>query len=797
MLDQSERADVVIRRTYSRPKADGSFESWEDIIQRVFNHQKYLWERAQGKKLSEEQTSELTEFIQLMREFKVSSSGRTLWMADMPIAKKREIAHFNCCFLKLETVRDFVDGFWLLLQGAGVGFKCGSGYLNGFMTNINDIEVIPGNKNKKGGTDKNTETFDPVSKVWTIQIGDSAEAWAKSVGKLLAGKYPAKKLVLDFSQVRAEGVRLKGYGWISTGYKPLAKAYQAIVKILNRKVGCLLSKIDMLDIMNHLGQTLSSRRSAQICLFDHNKPEWQDLARAKVDYYQHNPHRSSSNNTLMFWKKPPKSELKSIMDMIVRNGGCEPGIYNAEAATSRATWFTGTNPCFSGSARLLTRQFGYMTFRELAALEEHEIASIKHLSPIDHQCHPFRVKLTGRKQVNRYSLSGQTYRNLTVECTSDHRFMAENGDEIEIGQAYIDGTKILTLDRETVSVSRCDFMGEMDVYDFQTTAPLHWGVVDGLIAHNCGEVLLNDGGICNLTEINLAAFKDNMAALLRAAYLVGRANYRQTTVILKDEILQEKWHVNNEFLRLCGVGITGMCQRPDITPHDYMTLRREATYGAYSMADELGLQRPKNITVVKPSGSLSKIFGCTEGAHKPLGKYIINNIVFGKHDPLIPRLRKAGYQIKEHPYDDTAYLVAFPIKYDGVKFDNFYTNGRNIPVNLESAVEQLNRYKMLMENWCDQNCSITVSYSPEEADQIVEWLYDNWESYVGVSFMLRNDPTKRAEDLGHPYLPQEVVSREEFDFAMKGISKIDFTGTDSFDEIDMGAECSSGACPIR
>lgn len=38
----------------------------------------------------------------------------------------------NCSFLRVETVYDVVDAFWLLLQGAGVGFEPIVGSLNGF-----------------------------------------------------------------------------------------------------------------------------------------------------------------------------------------------------------------------------------------------------------------------------------------------------------------------------------------------------------------------------------------------------------------------------------------------------------------------------------------------------------------------------------------------------------------------------------------------------------------------------------------------------------------------------------------
>lgn len=119
------------------------------------------------------------------------------------------------------------------------------------------------------------------------------------------------------------------------------------------------------------------------------------------------------------------------------------------------------------------------------------------------------------------------------------------------------------------------------------------------------EILLGNKSFCNLTEIDLAKFKGDHAGLIRAIYIAARANYRQTCVNLRDGVLQEAWHLNNEFLRLCGVGLTGIAQRDDLSEYDLMQMRLQAVSSAYGMADDLGLQRPKNVTCVKPSGTLN------------------------------------------------------------------------------------------------------------------------------------------------------------------------------------------------
>lgn len=657
----SLRAQLITRRTYNRPKDDSGkvFETWEETVDRVISHQSWLWKRAGNWPdglIAGEAHYELEELRQLMLERKVLMSGRTLWLGGTDVAKHREASQFNCSFTNVETVQDCVDVLWLLLQGCGVGFSPVIGQLTGFRKPISSIEVRRSERTEKGGDESNKETFDPETKTWTIRVGDSAEAWAKSVGKLMAHPYAADKLILDFSQIRPAGERLKGYGWISSGDAAIAKAYESIFHILNRRAGSLLSRIDILDIVNWLGTVLSSRRSAEIALFTYGEDEWQEFAVAKKDWWVSNIQRAQSNNSLLFKSKPLRQDLEHIFDLMVEAGGSEPGFINAQTATKRAPWFKGCNPC--------------------------------------------------------------------------------------------------------------------------------------------AEILLGNKSFCNLTEVDVGKFKGDSSGLRRAIHLAARANYRQTCVNLRDGILQEAWHLNNDFLRLCGVGLTGIVRRPDLGAYNYTELQRTATAGAYSMADELGTPRPKNVTTIKPSGTLSKIMDTTEGVHKPLGKYVFNNVNFSKHDPLVPLCRASGYRVFDNPTDPESVLITFPVSWDGVPFDKFIKDGVEMEVNLESAIGQLERYKMLMENWCQQNVSATISYSVDEVPAIIDWLLDNWNVYVGVSFLFRADPTKTAKDLGYKYLPQEVVTKEAYDKYCSFIQPLEIDQANSLDEIQ-GEDCSTGACPIR
>ena len=56
------------------------------------------------------------------------------------------------------------------------------------------------------------------------------------------------------------------------------QSFKAIAKILSDRADQLLTRMDILDIVNWLGTILSSRRSAQIALFEYGQPEWEEFA---------------------------------------------------------------------------------------------------------------------------------------------------------------------------------------------------------------------------------------------------------------------------------------------------------------------------------------------------------------------------------------------------------------------------------------------------------------------------------------------------------------------------------------
>ncbi len=652
MSFKDTRAELVHRRTYSRPINEEKmlFETLEQTTQRIINHQQWLWERALGRPVNLQEQEELDNLYDIFYNLEASPSGRTRWLGGTDIAKTREASQFNCSFNTQRTPSDVVDSFWLLLQGCGVGFKPEVGVLRGFHRKVR-VTTRRSERKEKGGR-STTLLMNPIKGHYILSVGDSAEAWAKSIGKLLTLPADATHLMFDYSEIRPGGKRLSGYGWISSGDATLADAFEKIAGILNDRQGNLLTELDILDLLNLLGTTLSSRRSAEIALLDIDNEMAHEFIEAKKDHWIDRPWRGQSNNSVIFWKEPSQLELEGIFAKMVEAGGSEPGFINGAAAKKRAPWFKGVNPC--------------------------------------------------------------------------------------------------------------------------------------------AEILLGDTSFCNLVEIDLSKFGKMNPKIIRTVRLVARANYRQTCVSFKDGVLQPGWHESNDYLRLMGVGITGIAAANPSAEY-LQIIRATAHDAAREMADELGLPYAKAVTTVKPSGTLSKVMSTTEGVHKPLGKYLINNVKFSINDPLVPRLKDAGYRHFADPYAPAeAIIFSFPVCWDTVEFDK--VDGKE--VNLETAVNQLDSYKMLMDNYVDHNCSVTISYDPSEVKEIIEWLLENWDTYVGVSWIFRNDPTKTAKDLGYPYLPQEVITQEEYEDYVAELSDVDLSSTDLMDELD-DPDCATGACPVR
>jgi len=76
-------------------------------------------------------------------------------------------------------------------------------------------------------------------------------------------------------------------------------------------------------------------------------------------------------------------------------------------------------------------------------------------------------------------------------------------------------------------------------------------------------------------------------------------------------------------------------------------------------------------------------------------------------------------------------------------------------------MEQLELWKIYQEYWCEHKPSITVYYRDDEYLAIGDWIYNNFDSVSGISFLPYSDHT-------YEQAPYEQITKKEYDKQMKG-----------------------------
>ncbi|NLL72548.1 MAG: ribonucleoside-triphosphate reductase, adenosylcobalamin-dependent [Clostridiales bacterium] len=311
----------------------------------------------------------------------------------------------------------------------------------------------------------------------------------------------------------------------------------------------------------------------------------------------------------------------------------------------------------------------------------------------------------------------------------------------------------------------------------------------------CGEILLQSKQCCNLTTNNLMGFVNgnllNEEELIKIIRLSTRVAIRMTLV----DVELDEWNKVMQEDRIIGVSLTGMMDMVNKTGMTYddladllKRLRAAVRDEGHRYCEELGIKAPKLMTTIKPEGTLSNLPSVSSGIHFAHSNYYIRRIRISVTDPLYKMIEAQGsYPIyNENGQTDencTIKVIEFPIKApEGrTKYD-------------VGALEQLELYKMSMKNWSDHNTSITVHVREHEWEEVSQWVYDNFDCLVGITFLPLMEET-------YPLLPFESTTKDDYEERMKNIKPIDYEILARYDDDEqhdiIDDDCSTGACPIR
>ncbi len=475
---------------------------------------------------------------------------------------------------------------------------------------------------------------------------------------------------------------------------------------------------------------------------------------------------------------------------------------------SAKRWMMIVNPCLDREKSLFKTQTGPKGMYALSIGEE--VWTGKNWAKIT------KLFAKGYKTIFKYFINYQP-----IECTKDHMICTDGG-KVPINNLYQIG--YFTYQGKLFNINNRTEIGTKEVWDFAIDHEDHSAEVNGVVVSNCGEICLNiNGGYCVIADCALYHC-DSIEECVEAVKLAARALIRTNML---DCVFSHETKRTNRI----GVGLTGIHEWmwkffnvtfKDVVTHVNNLKDKVPTFGqvdnfkntdydcqkfidtlkllsdvvhdeSVCYSEELGVVTPHTCLTIKPSGSVSKLFGLTEGAHLPSIRELIRWVQFRYDDPLVQKYKSLGYRTKQlRTYEGTT-VVGFPMR------PLICSLGiPNLMIAPEASMQdQFTWLKILEKYWLNggddaatygNQVSYTLKYDRNEID------YSSYKLAI-----LENMPEVRCcsvmpgnIEAEHEYLPEEPVSGEEY---LRYLEELDNIKVEE-DVDEKSLQCASGACPL-
>lgn len=195
-------------------------------------------------------------------------------------------------------------------------------------------------------------------------------------------------------------------------------------------------------------------------------------------------------------------------------------------------------------------------------------------------------------------------------------------------------------------------------------------------------------------------------------------------------------------------------------------------------SDWLCVPRSIKLTSVKPSGTVSKLPGVSEGIHYPIAEYYFQVIRFADDSPYLGPLKAAGYLSFNVRQEPNTVAVYFPCKVE------YFSRGRSDV----SMWEQLELAAKLQALWADNQVSITCTFQHGEAKDIQKAL----EHYAT---RLKSVALLPLSTHGYEHAPQQAISEQEYLAALALLKPLNLNLSTSVNETQ-DKYCDGGICQI-
>lgn len=303
----------------------------------------------------------------------------------------------------------------------------------------------------------------------------------------------------------------------------------------------------------------------------------------------------------------------------------------------------------------------------------------------------------------------------------------------------------------------------------------------------CGEIILKSKQFCNLTEV-VARAEDTSETLMRKLEIATILGTYQST-LTNFPYLSKEWKKNCEDERLLGVSITGQWDCAAVrNPEMLAKMRERAIQINQEYAKRFGINASTAITCVKPSGTVSQLVDSSSGMHPRHSEHYIRRIRISATDSLFQMLKDQKFpyfpEVGQNIESATTYVLEFPVKApEGAIFRNDV-----------SALQLLDYWKLVKNNYTEHNPSVTVSIGKNEWIAVANALYENWDMIGGLSFLPR-------EDHVYALAPYEEIDEQRYKKTAETMPEIDFSQILIYEKEDgtQGAKelaCVGGVCEI-
>lgn len=357
-------------------------------------------------------------------------------------------------------------------------------------------------------------------------------------------------------------------------------------------------------------------------------------------------------------------------------------------------------------------------------------------------------------------------------------------EEVDVREYICDEKPSMEICLKVVSVMAC---GVEAVYDLTVEDNHNFYIITkgddnyenctGILVHNCGEVGMypqiqdengewhSGWGFCNLAEINGGKVKTKSdfyeaceAAAVLCTLQAGYTNFK---------VLKEWSKKIAERDALIGVGITGLCENPDILfdKEVQKTGAKIVVETNKKIAKILGINEAARCTVIKPSGNSSQLLGTLSGITPGHARHYIRHIQAADTEQAIQEWEKVNPLMVEKSTwaPDREKVIAFPVTLPS----------NALLKNSLSAIDFLTFVLKTKRNWIEygtnfdhpstkenpklrMNVSNTCTVKPDEWDDVKEFLWAHKGEFGGISLL------SSYGDLDYPQAPfTEVLDENE------------------------------------